>query len=175
MAFKDKLNEIFDIDGSAPPKDVIELAPLDTFRNNIRSRLNGIKSSALCVPQDPQIAPPIQPQESAIDDGIIVERENEIGLNTLKGSIIKMGPKGVADVISKLSTEKKEVDKATGVATSEFDKFVGGLKQDACETLLGSSAVPSNPAIGASNAPEATPVEPKTPEQKLPDLVTNKL
>ena len=80
-----------------------------------------------------------------------------------------------AEIIAKLSSDKKEVNRETGEATSEFDKFVGGLKQDACEVILKSTATPE-----ASTTPEATSDEgeskvPKTPEEQLPDLVKNKL
>ncbi len=188
--FKDKLNEIFGVGGpiEEPPKQapVVELSPIDDFRNNIRARLNGIKDGAIggCAPSKQELAsgpatiapigqPPIQ------SDGILVERDNEIGLETLKGSIRKMGPQKVSEVIAKLSAEKNEVDEA-GVATSEFDKFVDGLKQEAAEALLGSEATPTTPEATPEaggepgNTPEAG-AAPKTPEQKLPDLVQTKL
>ena len=189
--FKDKLNEIFGVGGpiETPPEQapVVELSPIEDFRNNIRARLNGIKDKAVCGGPSAQelacgpatIAPIGQPPLQS--DGMLVERDNEIGLETLKGSIRKMGPQKVSEIIAKLSAEKSEVDKATGVATSEFDKFIDGLKQEAAEALLGSEATPSTPDAtpeGGAPAPGATPAAgeaPKTPEQKLPDLVQTKL
>jgi hypothetical protein len=185
MAFKDKLNEIFGVEEpiiqpQEQQKDVIELTSLDDFRNNIRNRLNGIKGEAIDgvangTSLSPQIKPP-QPPISCGGDGMIVERQNEIGLDTLKGSVKKMGPNAISEIIAKLSIEKKEVDASTGVATSEFDQFVNGLKQEACEVLLGSNATPTTPTTSPDLSPEGqAPNIPKSPEQKLPDLVTNKL
>jgi hypothetical protein len=184
MLFKDKLNEIFGM--GAPtvamqpqePKDVIELTPIEDFRQNVRAKLNGIKDNAVMgvVTNAPAQAP--TPCAAASPE-VIVERDNEIGLNTLKGSIKKMGPQKVAEIIGKLSTEKKEVDKATGIATSEFDKFVDGLKQEAAEALLGSEVTPdaSSPTpspTGDAQAPTQTGA-PKAPAEKLDDLVQTKL
>lgn len=189
MIFKDKLNEIFGM--GAPtvaipqeqPKDVIELTPIEDFRNNVRARLNGIKNGAVMgvVTNAPQTS--IQPQEtiqsscSCGDSGVLVERENEIGLDTLKGSVKKLGPKGVSEIIAKLSAEKNEVDRKTGIATSQFDKFVSGLKQEACEALLGSESTPISEPTPDAGAPgvDETPGVPKSPEQKLPDLVKTSL
>jgi hypothetical protein len=184
MQFKDKLNEIFGIadqvNQEAPPKrDVIELTPIDDFRNNIRSTLNNIKSNSITNNKDtsPQIKQPMPPISCGGD--VIVERQNEIGVDTLKGSVKKMGPKVVSEIIAKLSVEKKEVDASTGIATSEFDQFVDGLKQEACEVLLGSSASPSqnstSPSPAAAPTPNPSDNTQKPPEQKLPDLVTSKL
>lgn len=183
MSFKDKLNEIFNL--GAPtvvvadqdkPRDVIELTPIEDFRNNIRQKLNGIKSDA--VMGVVTNAPSCGASEVPTDPNVLVERENEIGLDTLKGSIIKMGPQKVSEVVAKMSVEKKEVDKKTGIATSEFEKFVGGLKQEAAEALLGAEATPAaapEAAAPEGATPEAGKEAPKTPEQKLPDLVQNKL
>lgn len=179
MQFKDKLNEIFGM--GAPtvqiqqqePKDVIELTPIEDFRQNVRAKLNGIKDNAVMgvVNNAPCESQPIATPE------VIVERDNEIGLDTLKGSIKKMGPQKVAEIIGKLSIEKKEVDKATGIATSEFDKFVDGLKQEAAEALLGSTATPTATpdASGDTTTPTSPTSEPKEPQQKLDDLVQTKL
>jgi hypothetical protein len=193
MSFKEKLNEIFGI-GEQPtvvippekPRDVIELTPLDDFRNNVRAKLNGIKNDAVQGvvngnPISQQTDPSLThiPSSENQCNGIIVERENDIDLDTLKGSIRNLGPQKVSEIIAKLSTDKKEVDAATGMATSEFDNFVDGLKQEAIEVILGSQAPQSQPST-----PEQTPSAtsdstskdvPKTPEQKLPDLVTSKL
>lgn len=188
MAFKDKLNEIFGIGAATvavpqeKPRDVIELTPIDQFRNNVRAKLDNIKSNALMAP-GADAGQPIAPQApSAPSCGdqptMMTERDKEIGLDVLKGSIIKMGPQKVGEVIGKLSAEKKEVDKATGIATSEFDKFVGGLKQEAAEAILGSQATPSatpsaTPEAGA--APGVPGEGPKEPQEKLADLVQTKL
>jgi len=188
MVFKDKLNEIFGM--GAPtvaipqeqPKDVIELTPIEDFRNNIKARLNGIKDGAVMgvVTNAPMADVPSQAPcdcGSSGNGGVLVERENEIGLDTLKGSVSKLGPKGVSEIIAKLSAEKNEVDKQTGIATSQFDKFVAGLKQEACEVLLGSTSTPTSaPTLNAGEpSGEETPGVPKSPEQKLPDLVKTSL
>ena len=193
MVFKDKLNEIFGM--GAPtiaipqeqPKDVIELTPIEDFRNNIKARLNGIKDGAVMgvVTNAPMADVPPQAScdcgssscGSCGNGGVLVERENEIGLDTLKGSVSKLGPKGVSEIIAKLSAEKNEVDKQTGIATSQFDKFVAGLKQEACEALLGSESTPTSaptPDAGEASG-DGTPEAPKSPEQKLPDLVKTSL
>ena len=190
MVFKDKLNEIFGI--GAPtvtvpqeePRDVIELTPIEDFRKNIKARLNGIKDGAIMgvvtnAPPMADVPPqePIQAPCSCGNGGVLVERENEIGLDTLKGSVKKLGPKGISEIIAKLSPEKTEVDKQTGIATSQFDKFVDGLKQEACEALLGSESTPTSaptPDTAEASGEEA-PGVPKSPEQKLPDLVKTSL
>lgn len=190
MIFKDKLNEIFGMGAPvAQPEQapVVQLSPMEDFRNNVRAKLNGIKDGAISgasvSKQDqasgPATVAPISPQPVQ-SDGMLVERDNEIGLETLKGSIRKMGPQKVSEIIAKLSVDKSEVDKATGIATSEFDKFIDGLKQEAAEALLGSEVTPTSPDANPEGgaAPGATPTAnaaPKTPEQKLPDLVQTKL
>jgi hypothetical protein len=91
-----------------------------------------------------------------------------------------MGPKKVSEAIAKLSVDKTEVDKDTGVATSAFDKFVDGLKQEAIESIMGTPpSTTSTDAPTAGATPEASgeevPAENKSPAEKLPDLVQNKL
>lgn len=182
MVFKDKLNEIFGL--GAPtvvvpqeekPRDVIELTTIDDFRNNIRQKLNGIKSDAIMgvVSSTPISAPAPTPIDQPCGDGVLVERENEIKLDTLKGSVKKMGPQKVSEVIAKLSVDQNEVDAKTGVATSEFDKFISGLKQEAIEILLGAES--GTPTAETPPVEGATSEEPKAPAEKLPDLVQTKL
>ena len=177
MAFKEKLEEIFGFGASMPqeePKDVIELTPLEDFRNNVRAKLNGIKTGPIAASTASSPCPMAQPQMPCGGDGMIVERQNEIGVSTLQNTIKSLGPQQLSAKVAKLSTEKNEVDKKTGIATSQFDKFVGGLKQEAVEALMGSDAEP--PAEASPEAPPAggsgpAPTAPKTPGQpELPDL-----
>jgi hypothetical protein len=171
------------------PQDVIELSPIDEFRKNVQERLSSIKRqsvSSFCgpcgdvpasIPQNtlgspsdmlPAVVPqqPLQPQTD-----ILVERENDIGVKTLHGAVLGMGPKSVGDAISKLSIEKNIVDDA-GIATSEFEAFVKGLKQEALEKLLGKSS-PSTSG-SASPTPSGTPSSQPSgePQKKLPNLTS---
>jgi hypothetical protein len=183
MVFKDKLNEIFGI--GAPtvvmpqekPRDVIELTPIEDFRNNVRARLNGIKSNAIMgVVNGGQPSQDNQAPECC--DGVISEGDEKIPLTAVKGSVLQLGPQKLSELIAKLSTDKTEVDKQTGVATSKFEKFVDGLKQEAIVVLMSNKENPTTPSPSTPEAtPEvgATPKAPITPEEKASQSIVTDL
>ena len=185
MVFKDKLNEIFGI--GAPtivmpqekPRDVIELTPIEDFRNNVRAKLNGIKSNAVMgIVSGSQ--PSIDTQSPECCDGIISEGDEKISLTNVKNMVLQLGPQKISELVAKLSTDKTEVDKGSGEAKSKFEIFVDGLNQKAIGVVLGkdaNSSTPSTPTTPGAPAPieGATPEAPKTPEEKAAKSIVTDL
>ena len=152
--FKESLDNIF------PPSEPEALVksgenPLDTFKAGVNAKLRGVKK-AYNPPQQNERMPSDKPGDAVMD-----ERENPIGVSTIKNQVINYGPKGLSEIIGRMSADMSLQD-ANGQPSSEFNQFVDSIKQDGLELVLkvgaqsGGVKVPPNGAqpIAAGEKPE---------------------
>lgn len=69
------------------------------------------------------------------DTSVVVERENPIGVSTIKSQVQNFGPEALGQIIGKLNAEMNKQD-VNGQPTSEFNQFVDAIKQDGLELIL---------------------------------------
>jgi hypothetical protein len=106
------------------------------------------------------------------DTGVVNERENPIGVSTIKNNVMNYGPEALGQIISKLSAEMNKTG-TDGQPTSEFNQFVDAIKQDGLELILKQGADAGGVKVAPNGeAPvKATPnVAKKEPGQELASL-----
>lgn len=110
------------------------------------------------------------------DVEVIDERENPIGVDTIKNQVQNFGPEALSQIIAKLNPEMNKVD-SNGQPSSEFNQFVDSIKQDGLELILKTSAsaggvktAPTASTVKPDAASPAAEVAPKEPGQELASL-----
>jgi hypothetical protein len=148
---------------------------IDTFRNGISCRLKGLRKS-------PEGQPPVQvgpgkPGEAIMEQPVLVrERNNPISVATIKDQVVNFGPKGVSQIVNKLSPDMTKTN-SEGQPTSDFNMFIDSIKQEGLELLIKYGADAGGvkvPPGGSAASPEAggTPEDPnkEEPGQELASL-----
>ncbi len=111
----------------------------------------------------------------ANDVGVVNERENPIGVSTIKSQVQNFGPEALGQIIGKLNSEMNKQD-VNGQTTSEFNQFVDSIKQDGLELILkqgadsGGVKVPPNGAPVPATGNAGSSSDKKEPGQELASL-----
>lgn len=173
VKFTTQLNKIFNLKESVQPElKSSDLTTIDSFRDCIKSRLNGVHN-----------LPSKDFEENAISSSsdletmdVLDERENPISVDTIKSQIMNFGPEALGQIITKLNSEMNKVD-ANGQPTSEYNQFVDTIKQDGLEIILTASAgaggVKMAPTGGQAKTPAVVPapgVDKNEPGEELKNL-----